>query len=107
MTIEVTIGEGVATVILGGELDLSSRDFLAEHLDRVAAREPWRLLFDMAAVRFVDCAAARTLVGTARFLPPGSRPVIRNVRPAVRRLLELTGLEAHCVLEESGRDHLG
>ncbi|MBV9450610.1 MAG: anti-sigma factor antagonist [Streptosporangiaceae bacterium] len=98
--------DGMVTVILGGELDLLCREFLSEHLMRVAASEPQRLVFDMAGVRFVDCDAARALANTGRFLPYGSRPVIRNPRPAVRRLFQLTGLDAYCVLEEGGHEHL-
>jgi anti-anti-sigma factor len=107
VTIEVTISDGTANVVLGGELDLLDREFLAEQLARVAAREPERLVFDMAGVRFVDCDAARALANSGRFLPDGSRPVIRNPRPAVRRLFELTGLDVYCVLEEGGYEHLG
>jgi anti-anti-sigma factor len=106
-TIEVTMSDGTTTVVFGGELDLLSREFLSEHLARVAAQEPQRLIFDMARVRFVDCDAARALANTGRFLPDGSRPVIRNPRPAVRRLFELTGLDVYCTLEEGGHGHLG
>jgi anti-anti-sigma factor len=100
-TIEVTISDDMATVILGGELDLLSREFLFEHLARVAANKPRRLVFDMAGVGFVDCDAARTLVAAGRFLPDGTRPVIRRPRPLVRRVFELTGLNVYCVLEDA------
>lgn len=100
-TIEVTISDEMATVILSGELDLLSRGFLSEHLARVAANKPRRLVFDMAEVGFVDCDAARALVTAGRFLPDGTRPVIRRPQPLVRRVLELTGLSVYCVLEDA------
>ena len=101
VNIEVAISDGIATVNLGGDLDLQSRDFLAHHIAQVAAREPQRIVFDMARVRFVDCEAARVLAGTREFLPHDTIPVIRHPRPIVRRILELTGLDTHCVLEDA------
>jgi anti-anti-sigma regulatory factor len=53
----------------------------------------------MAGVGFIDCAAARLIAGAGRFLPRGQRPVIRRPGPLVRRILELTGLDAYCEIE--------
>jgi len=39
------------------------------------------------------------IVATGRSLPPGRRLVIRRPSPAVRRILELTGLDAQCEIE--------
>jgi anti-anti-sigma regulatory factor len=39
------------------------------------------------------------IVATGRSLPAGRRPVIRRPSPAVRRILELTGLDAQCEIE--------
>lgn len=64
----------------------------------VPRRRPARLVFDMAGVRFADCASARMITGTAAWLPDGNRPVIRSPRPLVRRLLERSGLDAYCEL---------
>lgn len=66
---------------------------------QVRESAPQRLVFDLAGVGFIDCAAARLITGTGRFLPRGQRPVIRRPGPLVRRVLELTGLDAHCEIE--------
>jgi anti-sigma B factor antagonist len=90
---------GTVTVVISGELDFTSMPSLAEQLAQVLARKPRRLVFDMAQVSFIDCASARLIVGMGRNLPDGRQPVIRRPGPAVRRILELTGLDAHCQVE--------
>jgi anti-anti-sigma regulatory factor len=47
----------------------------------------------------MDCGSARLIVAAGRWLPGGGRPVIRRPRPGVRRILELTGLDAECEIE--------
>ena len=93
---------GTATVVIGGELDLASLPSLAARLDRILADKPRRLVFDMTGVGFADCAAARLIASTGRSLPDGRRPVIRSPGPLVRRVLELTGLDAELEIEEEG-----
>jgi anti-sigma B factor antagonist len=90
---------GTVTVVLSGELDLVTASFLGQHLARLVDQRPQHLVFDMARVGFIDCAAARLIVGTGRSLPAGRRPVIRSPSAAVRRILMLTGLDAHCEIE--------
>jgi anti-anti-sigma regulatory factor len=68
-------------------------------LGEILARGPERLVFDLSETSFIDCACARALVAVGRMLP-GGMPVIRRATPAVRRVLELTGLSACCHLRE-------
>jgi anti-sigma B factor antagonist len=106
VAIEVTISANTATVVLSGELDLLSRQFLFEQFARLAAEKPGRLVFDVTRVGFMDCDAARQIVGMRQLLPDAQRPVIRHPAPAIRRVLQLTGLADYCTLE--GLDeHLG
>jgi anti-anti-sigma factor len=99
----VTVGTdeaaGTVTVVISGELDVTITPSLAELLARVLDRKPQRLVFDLAQVDFIDCAAARLIVDMGRSLPAGRRVVIRRPGPAVRRILELTRLDAHCQVE--------
>ncbi len=87
---------GTARVIISGELDVVIAPLLAERLAQVIAAKPQRLVFDLAGVEFIDCAAAGLIVGLGRHLPEGQRPIIRPASQAVRRLLELTGLDNCC-----------
>ena len=97
---------GSVTVVISGELDLLSTPSLAEHLDQILASSPRHLVFDLSRVSFIDCAAARLIAGTETSLPGDQRPVLRRAAPGVRRVLELTGLDARCELD-AGTDRLG
>jgi anti-anti-sigma factor len=87
------------TLWVDGELDLLSTPPLAEHLDQILADQPRRLVFGLARVTFIDCAAARLIAGTEAFLPDDHRPVVRPAAPEVRRVFELTGLDIRCEMD--------
>jgi anti-anti-sigma factor len=93
-----TTGETV-TVVLSGELDVTSEDYLTERLARVRQARPRRLVFDAAQVTFIDCASARLLAGTDGWLPPGVKPLIARPAPVVRRVFQASGLDARCELD--------
>ena len=89
-----------ATVVITGELDLTTVPALAQHLEQTLARQPRRLIIDLTQVAFIDVAAARLISGAARSLPGAPRPVLRRPSVEARRVLELTGLDALCDFEE-------
>jgi anti-sigma B factor antagonist len=91
-------GDGTVVIVLRGDFDVSNAGSLASHLAGALSHEPRRLVIDMAGVDFVDCASARIIVGAGRSLPAGVRPVISQPQPAVRRVLQVTGLDTLCVL---------
>jgi anti-sigma B factor antagonist len=93
-----TNDHGEITVVLSGDLDISSRRWLAQRLAETMEQQPRRLVVDMAEVGFADCASMRLIVATRRSLPDGSRPVISRLRPVVRRVLHVTGLDMLCDL---------
>jgi anti-anti-sigma factor len=86
------------TIVLSGDLDIVNRSWLARHLAEAMKQQPRRLVFDMAEVGFADSAALRLIVRAGQLLPCGGRPVIRNPPRVVRRVLQITGLEALCDL---------
>jgi anti-anti-sigma factor len=88
----VATADGLVYVEMSGDLDITTVPVLADQLARLADMRPTELFIDMSGVRFLDCASARLLAGTATLLPPGRPPVLTSVSPTVRRLLELTGL---------------
>jgi anti-anti-sigma factor len=93
-------GAGTTTLVISGELDVTTTPLLSRQLAQILEGRPQRLVFDMSGVVFIDCAAARLIAGTGRFLPEGRRPVIRSPSPVVRRLLELTGFAAQCEMDD-------
>jgi anti-anti-sigma factor len=100
VAIEVHTTAAVTTVVIRGDLDVTSTPRLAAQLTAVLAGRPRRLVFDLAQVGFIDCAAARLIAGTSRWLP--GRPVIRSPGRLVCRVLELTGMDGHCDIEMPG-----
>jgi anti-sigma B factor antagonist len=99
VTIEVEARPGTTTIVVRGELDLVTMPFLAAQLALAVRDRPGRLVFDLSGTRFMDCGSARLIAAAGEWLPDGGRPVIRRPRPGVRRVLELTGLDAHCEIE--------
>jgi anti-anti-sigma factor len=99
VVVEVDVRPGMAVVMVTGELDLITRPVLAERLSAVLGTRPRRLVLDLAGTSFMDCGSARMIASAGRFLPDG-RLIIRRPSPAVRRVLELTGYDAGCEIEE-------
>ena len=99
VTIVVKARPGITTIVVRGELDLVTMPFLAEQLTLVSRNRPVRLVFDLAGTYFMDCGSARLIAGARQWLPAGRCPVIRHPGPGVRRILELTGLDACCEIE--------
>jgi anti-anti-sigma factor len=97
--IESQIRNGTVTVFIGGELDLTTAPLLQEHLVPILHARPRRLIFDLSGTDFIDCCSARLIADAGRELPPGQRPVIRHPRPGVRKVFQLTGLDAYCEIE--------
>ena len=93
---------GTVIVVLRGEFDLTSEGFLSGHLERIREIRPRRLIFETAQVAFMDCASARLIAGTSRWLPAGVKPVVSCPSPNVRRVLQASGIGALCELEICG-----
>jgi anti-sigma B factor antagonist len=100
LVIEVVVNGGTVTLVISGELDLATTPILTQCLAQLVADSPQRLVFDMAKVDFIDCAAIQLITSTGRFLPENRRPVIRRPSRVVRRMLALTGLTAQCEVDD-------
>ena len=99
--LEATVTGETVTVVLRGELDVTSEAVLSAQVERIRQRGPRQLVFDVSQVAFMDCASARLIAGTGSWLPAGVKPVIRGPSPLVRRILEATGIARSCQLEPS------
>jgi len=99
VTIEMETRPGVTTIVVKGELDLVTMPYLATRLALAIRDRPGRLVFDLSGTHFMDCGSARLIVGAGQRLPGGGRPVIRRPGPGVRRVFQLTGLDARCEIE--------
>jgi anti-anti-sigma factor len=99
VVIEVKASQDTTTVVITGELDLTTRWVLTERLSPILHTSPRRLVLDMAGTGFMDCGSARLIASAARFLPEDSRLIIRRPSQAVRRVLGLTGFDADLEIE--------
>ena len=98
--IDTTFADGTAEVVLRGELDFALGPRLSEQLAEVLSKKPNTLIFDMHGVTFIDCGVTAALARTARLLPGGTKPVIRDPSRAVRRLLGASRLDTFFQLDE-------
>jgi anti-anti-sigma factor len=87
------------TVVLQGEFDVTNEGALSASLERLRQRRPGRLIFEMAAVGYIDCASARLIAGTSRWLPDGVKPVVVSPSPIARRVLQVSGIGVNVVYQ--------
>jgi anti-anti-sigma factor len=90
-------GDGSVTLVLSGDLDLSTEATLAARLNDIRAGRPRQVIFDLSRVSYTDLGALRALVTGHRGggeLPP----LLCHPPPVVLRLLEVSGLAEHCII---------
>lgn len=80
---------GVATVALSGDVDMANADAIKAAVDSITGDRPERLVFDLSDLRFIDSAGIAALLYATEC---GAPVELLNPSPAVRRVVELTGL---------------
>jgi len=88
-----------ATVTVQGEIDATAAAALSGQLDEVAARNPQRLVIDLAGVGFLDSAGLQVFAWVRRELPEDCPIIVRSARPRLRQVFEITGLSTAFVFE--------
>jgi anti-sigma B factor antagonist len=93
----ITEHRGQRSVLrLQGELDASNRDRLRSAISSVLENHPPLLVVDLSGLAFIDCAGLSILVWAHKRLAEcGHRLVVTGAKPAVQRLLRLTGLDTY------------
>ena len=108
LSVEVTLPrEDVALVTVEGHLDLDTATEFQAHLANQLHHGRRHFLIDLSGVPFMDSSGMNIILRVyqeARDLP-GSVHVI-NPRPAVRRVLELTGVSITVPISEKADDAL-
>lgn len=84
-------GRGSCELSLVGDVDLSSLPVLTEHVDQVLATSPGVVGFELSGVGFMDSSGIGVLLQVAGVV---ATVALINPSPAVRRLVELSGLTA-------------
>jgi anti-sigma B factor antagonist len=83
---------GEVTVAVSGELDLATRPRLDRAVRDVLAARPWHLTIDLTAVTFCGSAGLQVLLVLHRVAGEAGVRMVVQPSPAIRRLLEITGL---------------
>ncbi|HEX6418479.1 MAG TPA: STAS domain-containing protein [Acidimicrobiales bacterium] len=90
----MTSGAGEVVVAVRGEIDLSTREPFGRAVRQATTAGAGRVVIDMAEITFMDSSGLAVLAEAHRALgeAPGAI-VLRRVRPAVRSVLTLSGLD--------------
>ena len=88
-----------ATVTVRGEIDTTTAAALSGRLGEVAARNPQRLVIDLAGVGFLDSAGLQAFAHVRGKLPERCAVIIRSAQPRLRQVFEITGLSTAFVFE--------
>jgi anti-anti-sigma factor len=88
-----TAHDGLVCVLaVAGELDLVTVADLAESAALALKTPAERFVLDLSRLSFTDCAGGRALAAITRTVPVGCPVIVRPVSPAVRRVLDLMGV---------------
>jgi anti-anti-sigma regulatory factor len=93
LTIKTVRDGPVCTLILRSDLDLLQTDRFLEQAALAVDAQTEKLDFDLAGVRFLDCAGVRALRIATRPAPGGCPVIIGSLSGMPRRIVELVGLD--------------
>jgi anti-anti-sigma factor len=83
-----------ASIRLVGELDVASAPALRDQIVRLVSEGRNRVVFDCAALDFIDSTGLGVLIGArARCLAANGAVELHGVKPALQRLLAVTGID--------------
>lgn len=83
-----------ATLRLSGELDVSTAPVLRDRIVHLISEGRTHLIFECANLSFVDSTGLGVLIGArARALAANGSVAIDAAKPALRRLLAVTGID--------------
>jgi anti-sigma B factor antagonist len=80
---------GAVLVTVSGDLDISNAGTLEQAVASITAERPERVVFDLSGLRFMDSAGIAVWPECAGKVKTVR---LRDPSPAVRRVVELTGL---------------
>jgi anti-sigma B factor antagonist len=91
--VTTTTADGVATVVLEGELDIATAPVLDATLADVERNGTATLLLDLAQVRFIDSTGLRSLLSARQRAEAAGRKLrLANLPVDVERVFDVTGV---------------
>jgi anti-sigma B factor antagonist len=104
LSVRVIANDATPTLALSGELDLANAETFAAELERVESDAPTMITVDMQELEFIDSTGIAVLVAAHRRLNDGGLRIrlVRSRASAVRRVLDVTGLDAELPFVDPG-----
>ncbi|WP_207549906.1 STAS domain-containing protein [Thermostaphylospora chromogena] len=94
--------DGNAIVAVSGEIDLYTAPRLQSEFTRLLDEGPTRVVIDMSGVDFCDSTGMNVLLSALKRLKEhGGALEIAAPRPAVRKILQVTGLDSVFTVHET------
>jgi anti-sigma B factor antagonist len=91
--ISVRDDDGTTTVVVEGEVDVATAPALRDELYRLIERGQQRIVVDLGAMEFIDSTGLGVFVGALkRSREGGGELELRSLRPAARKIFDITGL---------------
>ena len=87
---------GVPIVTVSGEVDVSNAAQLQATVASIIAKQPKRLIFSLSGLRYMDSAGIAVLLDASAKVEAVQ---LRDPSPAVRRVIEITGLASVLSIE--------
>jgi anti-sigma B factor antagonist len=91
--VEAHWNDSEVTVTIDGELDLAEALPTSACFSAVANKHPGHLVLDLTNLVFIDCAGTRVISAALEGLQARCTVELKGVRPSVRRVFALTGME--------------
>jgi anti-anti-sigma factor len=89
-----------AVIKVSGELDVATVPVLSDRLAEVLSERPRKLVFDFSELSFMDCSGVSVVAHARRNLGQDCQVVLRQPNRTVRQLLQLTGMDGPCVIDD-------
>lgn len=83
--------DGLVLVVISGEIDVVIQQQLVDALQQAGAATPGHVVADMSNVEYMDSSGLAALLEAHQLL--GDRFVVRNPSQAVRRVIEIAGVD--------------
>jgi anti-sigma B factor antagonist len=99
MRTTTTISEGVAYLVVTGEVDLANADELREAGEAALTPLAGTLRIDLSGVTFMDSTGLAALIAVRNKAEPGHVFILEQPTRRVRRILEITGLHEVFTIE--------
>ncbi len=88
-----------ATIILRGELDITTAPHALRLLAETLGKKPSSLTLDVSELTFMDTQGVKFIARARQGMPAGSGVIIRRPNASVHRVLAITGIDQLCTID--------